>query len=135
MRTATGTLLLVLVLASGACGPGMASGSGGGEVTHRSGTVIGREEIAASTASNAYDLIRATHPLWLEKRGAHSIQGADDIVVYLDRARFGGVASLRQIQLASIMEVRFYDAAAANFRFGPGHTHGAIQLLTGSARG
>lgn len=134
MTNAARSLLLAFVLVSTACAPAIDpqyadSGS------RANSTVILREDIAASSATNAYDLIRGLHPFWLQKRGAHSVQGADDIVVYIDNARFGGVASLRQIQLMSIMEVRYFDAAAANYRFGPGHSQGAIQLLTGNAAG
>jgi len=135
MRTVARTLLLSLALASAACAPVIAPQSGYGDGARHNSTVIEREDIAASSATNAYDLIKGSHPLWLERRGAHSVQGADDIVVYIDNARFGGVASLRQIQLMSIMEVRYFDAAAANYRFGPGHSQGAIQLLTGSTAG
>jgi hypothetical protein len=52
--------------------------------------------------------------------------------VYLDNARLGGPETLREIHTGSITSVRFYDSAKAQYRFGIGHTHGAILVSTGA---
>ena len=105
-------------------------------------------EIAESGVSNAYDLVQARRPRWLATRGTNTFrEGAriveydersvvieeskdQTILVYLDDAKMGGVDALREIPVASIVMVRFLDARAATFRFGSGHDHGAIVVLT-----
>jgi len=79
---------------------------------------------------NAYDLVRTLHPMWLRKRGSTSINYEGDIVVYLDNVRLGGPDALRQVETISITSIRYYDPGAANFKFGTGHEHGAIQVST-----
>ncbi|MDQ3996799.1 MAG: hypothetical protein M3303_07240 [Gemmatimonadota bacterium] len=51
------------------------------------------------------------------------------ILVYLDRQRYGRVESLREIQTATIEEIRFLNVGEANSQFGMGHPHGVIQVI------
>lgn len=92
--------------------------------------VISLEQVEAARVDNAYELVRMHHPMWLRKRGANTLQNDGDIVVYLNDTRMGGPDVLRQIETISITSIRFYDVGAANFKFGAGHTHGAIQVST-----
>lgn len=110
--------------------------------------IIVQSEIAASGATNAYDLVQARRPQWLNARGTNTfreegrvlsnsgrsivIQQASDesIVVYLDRARIGSVERLKDISVTSFIAVQHLDARAATLRFGSGHDHGAIVLVT-----
>jgi hypothetical protein len=92
--------------------------------------VISLEEVEAARVDNAYELVRMLHPMWLRKRGSSSIQNDGDIIVYLNDTRMGGPDVLRQIETISITSIRFYDVGAANFKFGQGHMHGAIQVST-----
>ena len=105
-------------------------------------------EIVASGAPNVLQLIQAVRPNWLVKRGEHSIskdprvlvdsetgQGymvpADDpIIVYQDDMRLGTTDQLREMALTNITRIIFLDAREATLRFGAGHTHGAILLIT-----
>ena len=109
---------------------------------------IVQSEIVASGATNAYDLVQTRRPHWLSTRGTNTFreegrvvssdgrsvvveQGTDEtIIVYLDRARLGGVEKLREIPVTSFLSIRYYDARAATFRFGKGTDHGAFDLLT-----
>lgn len=52
------------------------------------------------------------------------------IVVYLDRQRYGGVQTLREIPATSIEEIRFLNVGEANSLFGMGHPHGVIQIIS-----
>jgi hypothetical protein len=52
------------------------------------------------------------------------------IVVYLDRQRYGGVQTLREIPVTSIEEIRFLNVGEANSLFGMGHPHGVIQIIS-----
>ena len=110
--------------------------------------IIVQSEIAASGATNAYDLVQARRPQWLNTRGTNTFReegrvlsntgrsiviqkGSDEsIVVYLDRARIGSVEKLRDISVTSFVAVRHLDARTATLQFGSGHDHGAIILVT-----
>jgi hypothetical protein len=110
--------------------------------------VIVHAEIVESGAMNAFDLVQARRPRWLSTRGSNTFReggrvvGYDDrsviiedakdetIVVYLDGAKLGGVQMLREIPVASIVSIRHLDERAATFRYGTGHDHGAIVVLT-----
>lgn len=110
--------------------------------------LIVQSEIVASGATNAFDLVQTRRPHWLSTRGTNTFreegrvisaeprslvlqEGTDEtIIVYLDRARLGGVEKLREVPVTAFLSVRYYDARAATFRFGKGHDHGAIVLLT-----
>lgn len=93
--------------------------------------VITEEEIAGSGAANAYDLVRGLRPMWLTPRGRHSTQNpAGDVIwVYVNSTRLGGPESLQQLAAADVGAIRYYDAGAANYRFGTGHLNGAIQVI------
>ena len=115
-------LLTVTILATGCAAPGNPTAS----ATRTNTSVIDREEISDANVENVYDLVRARRPAWLRTRGNQTLQNDIGIVVYLDQARVGGVESMRQIHPQDVASVTFLDAAAANFRFGQGHLHGAI---------
>jgi hypothetical protein len=93
--------------------------------------VITTEELRRANAANVYEVVEALHPRWLRKPGPQSFYNERDIVVYLDTGRIGGPDALREIPTASVVSIRYYDLAAANYRFGPGHPHGVIQVRTG----
>jgi hypothetical protein len=107
-------------------------------------------EIQRSQARSALELVQELRPLWLQKRGIQNpgetgrassngrdltvIPGTGGVMVYLDNARVGEVDALREIPVSSLSGARFLDAAAATQRFGGGHPHGAIVLLTARTR-
>jgi hypothetical protein len=147
MRTVSLSLFLVVLLGlTTACA---GSGAQPGQSSSRDRNVITFEQIENSEAPNAFELVRALRPQWLRPRGAQTVHetakgvgggtgpGAavvytpapDMIVVYLDKARLGGVNDLRQIDLRAVRTIEWLDVAAANYRFGPGHHHGVILLM------
>jgi hypothetical protein len=110
-------------------------------------TLILRDEIVRAGAPNALALVQALRSEWLVIRGANSFRetargttsgfgvsisdpGKEDLVVYLDDARLGGPESLAEITVESIQYVQFLDASAATYRWGAGHSHGAILVST-----
>jgi len=137
---------------------GLLVGRGGGEPAARARPAVlvrdengSRDEIALaeirrSQARSALELVQELRPLWLQKRGIQNpgetgrassngrdltvIPGTGGIMVYLDNARVGEVDALREIPVSSLSGARYLDAAAATQRFGGGHPHGAIVLLT-----
>jgi hypothetical protein len=104
------------------------------------------DDIKRASAANAYDLVRSVRPNWLNVRGENSfretprgsgsgsnvqvVPGIDMLVVYLDNARLGGIEMLRQVPVASLTSLRYFDATAATHKWGSGHAHGAILVST-----
>jgi hypothetical protein len=95
---------------------------------------ISAEEVRASTAQNAFDAVQSMRSAWLVKRGEQSVAGSTDVVVYLNNARMGGLESLRNISLGTVAWMRYFDARQANYRWGTGHSQGAILVSTNAAQ-
>jgi hypothetical protein len=106
----------------------------------RRSNVITAEEIAKSSASNAYDLIKTLRPQWFRARGIStgmpdpSGGGVSDpgggIIVYVDGSRVGGVDELENYGAERIEEMRFLNSSDATTKYGTGHTQGAIEVTT-----
>lgn len=92
-----------------------------------------------------YDLVFALRKQWLHTRGVELSEtpgvsmsetggrvtsAAPTLVAYLDNARLGDLEQLRTLPLTGVVAVRYYDAAQATQRFGAGHRHGVIQVIT-----
>jgi outer membrane receptor for ferrienterochelin and colicin len=112
--------LLVLVLA------GCASAGGAGQQTRRQENLLTFEEIRQVQTGNAYDLIRALRPNWLQSRGA----GTGVTLVYLDGTRAGGLDFLRQIATQTIQGAQYLSGPEATTRYGTGHAGGVINITT-----
>jgi hypothetical protein len=103
---------------------------------------IGREEVANTRVSTAFDLVQALRPQWLRARGSDALRivtradanwVADEspIIVYQDGRVLGpGVELLRSIPHTSIEHVEYFDAAEAQQRWGVGHPQGAIHVIS-----
>jgi hypothetical protein len=126
MRLSRLAALAVMLGAAVAC----ASSQGPRTSGRRDARILGAEEIRASSASNMYDVIRSQRPEWLIKRGQTSINLEGDIVVYVDNVALGGPESLKSIDVQSVQSARFLNASEAQMRYGVGHMHGAIVLIT-----
>lgn len=120
-------------------GVGACASSGGAAAAPRASTaVITSDEIAQTSAANAYELIQRLRPNFLRTRGA--VRGAPrgstnqfeavDLVIYMNESRLGGSDQLRQIPLSEIREIRYFTAADATTKWGTGHTAGAIQVIS-----
>jgi hypothetical protein len=114
-----GALLLIA-----SCGP---AGTGGSGID---ANLLTREEIGEQGPSNAYNVIQALRPNWLQKRGQASFTQEGEIQVYLDGTGIGGIETLRGIHTDNVESIRFLDARQAMYRFGVGHEHGAILVAT-----
>ncbi|HJU67801.1 MAG TPA: hypothetical protein VJ650_06080 [Gemmatimonadaceae bacterium] len=127
MRSFRFAALTLLLLVTAAC----ASSTQGSRTSgRRDARILTAEEIRAASASNMYDVIRSHRPEWLIKRGQTSINMEGDIVVYVDNVALGGPEALRSIDVLSVQSARFLNASEAQMRFGVGHMHGAIVLVT-----
>jgi len=112
--------------------------TGGSPAARQNQNVISSEEITASAAPTAYDVIQKLRPNFLRTRGA--VHGAPvggnnmietvDLVVYLNENRLGGSDQLRQISTTDIREIRYFSASEATTKWGTGHSAGAIQIVS-----
>ena len=119
------TLLAALALAGCASTGQTAAASGGNR------SLLTAEELRAEPGTRTLDeIIRQRRPTWLTSRGATSLQGGDEIVVYRDGVPTGGPATLRSISAETVESVQFLSAADATTRFGTGHSLGAILVVT-----
>jgi hypothetical protein len=114
-----------------------ASAGGGASGKTQNPSVISQEEIEASSASNAFEVIQRLRPSFLRARGAvHGTPGAAnamenvDLVVYLNENRLGGSDQLRQVAVSDIREIRYFNSSEATTKWGTGHSAGAIQIVS-----
>jgi hypothetical protein len=123
--------LAAVTLLLGACSG--ATGQAGREpVPARSSDVVTMEELGrVASASTLFEALQALRPAWF-RRNPTTLrpQAEGDVVVYLDQSRLGGPETLRTIQVNAATVIRHYSASEAEARFGPGHLHGAIQVVT-----
>ena len=119
-----------------ACGSSGQSASQRARPTGGSSSLVTADELARVAATgNLYDALRSVRPAWFRVQpSVIRPQAETGLVVYLDRARLGDLDALRQIQLPSVVAVRYYSPAEAQGEFGPQHLHGAIQVFTSTAR-
>jgi hypothetical protein len=121
--------VLVFVLAG--CGS-----AGGGTTGRIQNDVLTAEEIATTTAVNAYEAISLKRPFFMKSRGMRSLRDApagqtvEYPIVYMDRMYYGDLETLRTISVTTIVEIRYLDFNAATVQFGTGHTGGIIHVIT-----
>ncbi len=100
----------------------------------------------AGITGTVYDLVFALRRNWLNTRGPEALPvgprvvttgaqqvllpGEPELVVYLDNVRLGPVDELRKLAVGGVTGVRFYDGPEATYRWGAGHSRGAIQVLS-----
>ena len=121
--------LALTVTGVAACGSAQTSASQSSAPTHKSATSITAEEIATTPANNIYDAVQRLRPQWFTSTRIRGGAPGEELVVYLDGNRYGNLASLRQISVGGVQEVRYYNASEATSRFGTGHTGGAILVM------
>lgn len=103
--------------------------------------LITEEEIATAGTGlqTAFLVVQRLRPQMLRVRsgstssgsGNSSVDvGSNEMMVYLDSQRVGGVDALREIQSSAIREIRYLNASDATTLFGTGHMAGAIQVVT-----
>lgn len=111
--------------------------------------LITAEEITRSgITGSVYEVVYSLRRSWLNTRGIEVSEtpqvhgdprsgvvvtpGNPTIMVYLDNGNMGDMVALKAIAINGVAAVRYYDAAQATQKWGAGHNHGAIQVLTSS---
>jgi outer membrane cobalamin receptor len=103
-------------------------------ISTASNSVITEDEIVASHATNAYEVVnRLRGATFLAVRGKNSLDPREpppEIHVYVDGQGYGGINSLRNIPASQIAMIRFYKGFEAETKFGNGNVAGVIEVLT-----
>jgi outer membrane cobalamin receptor len=131
-------LCCAVLLMAGSAGCSFATDEGGGRPGER---VITAEEIERTGADNAWDALRRVgtnlsmsetatgRARSVRRRGATSINLSNDVTLMLDGMRTDA-ASLQRVQVPMIREIRILSGPEATRRFGTGHGHGAVLVIT-----
>jgi hypothetical protein len=120
-------IALPLVIAAGCSHPRL----GPGEVFNSQ--VITEDEIIASRASNAYEVIHKLRANFLTNRGETNFnrnQSKPYPTVYLDDQEFGPISTLASIPAAQIAMIRLYRVSEANAKYGTHNLSGVIAIFT-----
>ena len=122
---------LTLVAAAVSLTAGCAS-AGGGQAGSTGGSrnVIVAAELEEGGFDNLRDAVRRLRPTWLRPRGSTGTTIPTGLPVYMDNVRAGDITRLDSIPVELVKEVRFLDPRDATFRWGTGHTRGAIEVIT-----
>lgn len=126
MRFSRPLLCLACLLVVAGCSTVPASSD---PAPQRNRHLITAEEISARKLLSAYHAVSTLRPNWLHRRGPVNT-GNLDIVVYIDTSRMGGPRSLQAIPASEIKAIHFLSGRDAQTRFGEGHEHGAIIVIT-----
>jgi hypothetical protein len=121
-------LHLLALLGAIACAPAATQGNASG-IGHDYNRIT-PDEITASSAQNAYELINKTRPQYLKTRGRTTVllDTPDRASVFMDGTLFGTPDALRNIPVSQIREVRFYPATEAGIKFGSQYGAGVIDI-------
>jgi hypothetical protein len=127
MSTPRLALLLTILLAAG-CARGTPLSTPGTR------NVITAEQIAETSATDAYEAVQRLRPEFLRGRGPTSVRDPNPTlpVVFLDNTRLGGLQQLRNIPVQIIETIEYLSASDATTRWGTGYTGGAIEVRTRS---
>ncbi|HCA80269.1 MAG TPA: hypothetical protein DEP53_11115 [Bacteroidetes bacterium] len=110
------------------------SGTGEGTRMTSSREILNADEIAKTSALNAYDAVRMRRPEFLAPRTRRlpdaTTRSAVRPVVYLNEVYHGDVESLRHILIREIKEIRYLDAEEATLMYGSDHVAGVINVTT-----
>jgi len=101
----------------------------------------------AGVSGSVYDVVYTLRRTWLNDRGVEDmseaphvgvnasgqeviVPGEPRLIVYLDNMRLGTIGELRNLPTTGVVAIRYYDPSQASLRWGTGHSHGAIQVMT-----
>lgn len=121
-------LVLLPVAAGLACSPSRL-----GPRQINSSQFITEDEIVASRATTAYEVIQKLRANFLTHRGETSLVKARSNpypTVYLDGLEFGPIAILRTIPASQVATIRLYRSWEATTKYGAGNMSGVIEVST-----
>lgn len=96
-------------------------------------SMISASEIDSAHQTTAYDVIHKLRPQFLMGRGKLSLLLSEPVAlprIYVDDQYYGDASTLRGIFAETIESIRFYSAAAAQYKYGHDNAAGVIALVT-----
>jgi outer membrane cobalamin receptor len=98
--------------------------------------LITEDEIVASHATDAFEVVRKLRGNFLSNRGETSLYARSSPypTVYVDEQRYGEISILRTIPADVIATIRLYRAWEATTRYGVGNMGGVIAISTRQGR-
>ena len=97
-------------------------------------SILSGEEVREGRFTSAFDVVDALRRDWLQMRGTNSFTHPTEIQVYLDGARLGTVASLREIPATSVAQIQHFNGMDATARWGLDHGQGVIYVTSTAGR-
>jgi outer membrane cobalamin receptor len=95
--------------------------------------LITEDEVEASRAPTAYEVIQRLRPGFLTYRGETSFDKSKSQpypTVYVDGQEYGPIGTLRNIPASEISTIRLYRSWEATTKFGTGNMGGVIAITT-----
>jgi hypothetical protein len=126
------TLLIIVALAV-ACTPRRPP-----DGSFASRDILQGVQLEDARATNAYEVVERLRPRWMRPRGTTQLPPQDgglqfrenQVQVYLDDQRLGGIETLRGVEIAAVKYIQHYSEAQASARWGFNHAGGAIYVST-----
>ena len=122
-------LLAACVLLIGACTHRTRETS---EAAPHDPEMLTSEELASVKGSTVYDAVQELRPNWLMRsRPNPALPRQGSLILYIDGQRYGaGIDGLRTIPITAAVSLQYFSPTSAQGRFGPGHSLGAIEVIT-----
>lgn len=118
-------IVLVVAIVSVACA---SSGSSGGRGVRN---VLTYDDLVASNQNTVFLAIQTLRPAWLRTRGQTSIDAATVVTVFVDGSPRGNVSDLRNMLVTNVVDVTYFSASDAVFRFGTiAGSGGSLEIST-----
>lgn len=130
-RVTSALLLFALAVLGGAAATACASSPGAARPARGQAGLITALELESSGAFNVYDAVKRLRPLFLNSRGAVSINDVNAPtvpLVYVDNRLLGRLDELRSLSTAGVVAIRLISGPDATLRWGPGHGAGVIHV-------
>ncbi|HEX6747485.1 MAG TPA: hypothetical protein VF092_09380 [Longimicrobium sp.] len=94
--------------------------------------VLTRDEIEATHAASAFDVVRRLRPQWMHNRGGPIADpdGSVEVQVFVNGQPVGSVNVLKEYTIMQIENMRWVDPIRARGTYGPGNGRGVITVTT-----
>ena len=107
-----GVALVLATMTLAGCASTAGSSDGGSPNT------LTGEQLIATRQGSLYQAVQTLRPYWLRPRGANSLSGPSEVVLFVNGSPYGTVRDLNTITIDSVMEIQFMSASEAGARYG-----------------
>lgn len=119
-----------------ACGTSGPSANTDSAETDSQNRIVVSELSVPVAGMTAYDIVNQYKSDWLWTPGAKSLKNSPEIQVYVNNhgSPAGTVSALKRIRAMNVASIEYLSPTRAQFRFGMGHSVGAIVVHMKGAR-